>query len=208
MKQMKTLIRKIGRDRLAILLIGGLLILIISIPTDSLVSRNGKTQDSSNKGTTGTGRQTSYETTGGKQSIVSGTDYAAYLEKKLQNVLQTIDGAGQVYVMITLRDAGGCVIEKNIAYERENETRKNSDGTTQTSTSSSDSEETVYTVDENGNSIPLISKQILPSVEGILIVAEGGDRADVKSEMKQAVLSLFNLDEHKISIVKMKGKTG
>ena len=46
MKQWKQIIEKIGKDRLAILLIGGLLILVISMPV-----KNDKKADSSQKST-------------------------------------------------------------------------------------------------------------------------------------------------------------
>ena len=46
MKQWKQMIEKIGKDRLAILLIGGLLILVISMPV-----KDDKKTDSSSKST-------------------------------------------------------------------------------------------------------------------------------------------------------------
>ena len=39
-------------------------------------------------------------------------------------------------------------------------------------------------------------------------MTDGADRENVKKQMEDAVLSLFDLDEHKIAIVKMKSKTG
>lgn len=214
MKQWKQIIEKIGKDRLAILLIGGLLILVISMPV-----KNDKKADSSQKSTqslTGLTEKVSEEpATGSTYDAVLSTDqtmqlydtYAAYLEKKLGNALITINGAGRVKVVVTLEDVGSSIVEKDISYQRDNDNQN--DGSTSSSAARyEDQEETVYTVDSQGRDIPYVSKRILPSVEGILIVTDGADKENVKKQMKAAVLSLFDLDEHKIAIVKMKSKTG
>lgn len=214
MKQWKQIIEKIGKDRLAILLIGGLLILVISMPV-----KNDKKADSSQKSTqslTGLTEKVSEEpVTGSTYDAVLSTDqtmqlydtYAAYLEKKLGNALITINGAGRVKVVVTLEDVGSSIVEKDISYQRDNDNQN--DGSTSSSAARyEDQEETVYTVDSQGRDIPYVSKRILPSVEGILIVTDGADKENVKKQMKAAVLSLFDLDEHKIAIVKMKSKTG
>ncbi len=214
MKQWKQLIEKIGRDRLAILLIGGLLILVIGMPV-----KDDKKADSSQKSTqslTGLTEKVSEEpATGSTYDAALSTDqtmqlydtYAAYLEKKLGNALIAINGAGRVKVVVTLEDVGSSIVEKDISYQRDNDNQN--DGSTSSSAARyEDQEETVYTVDSQGRDIPYVSKQILPSVEGILIVTDGADKENVKKQMKAAVLSLFDLDEHKIAIVKMKSKTG
>lgn len=214
MKQWKQLIEKIGKDRLAILLIGGLLILVISMPV-----KDDKKTDSSPKSTqslTGLTEKASEEpATGSTYDAALPTDqtmqlydaYASYLEKKLGNALITINGAGRVKVIVTLEDVGSCIVEKDISYQRDNDSENNGNASS-SAARYEDQEKTVYTVDSQGRDIPYISKQLLPSIEGILIVTDGADRENVKKQMEDAVLSLFDLDEHKIAIVKMKSKTG
>ena len=53
--------------------------------------------------------------------------------------------------------------------------------------------------------IPFVSKELLPKVEGILIVASGGDNQKVKQNISEAVLALFQVEAHRIKIVKMSG---
>ena len=214
MKQWKQMLEKIGKDRLAILLIGGLLILVISMPV-----KDDKKADSSQKSTqslTGLTENVSEEpATGSTYDAALPTDqtmqlydnYAAYREKKLGSALIMIQGAGRVRVVVTLKDVGSSIVEKDISYQRDNDNQN--DGNTSSSAARyEDQEETVYTVDSQGRDVPYVSKEILPSVEGILIVTDGADQENVKKQMKAAVLSLFDLDEHKIAIVKMKSKTG
>jgi len=39
---------------------------------------------------------------------------------------------------------------------------------------------------------PLVSKELLPKVEGILIVASGGDNQKVKQNISEAVLAIIS----------------
>ena len=57
----------------------------------------------------------------------------------------------------------------------------------------------------DGNETPFVNKEILPKIDGVLIVAEGGADASVRKNISEAVEALFGLDAHKIKIVKMKG---
>ena len=68
------------------------------------------------------------------------------------------------------------------------------------------SEETVYTADESGREVPFINKTTTPGVEGVLVVAQGGQNQTVAQEMKEAIMALFGIEEHKIKVVKMKGE--
>ncbi len=212
MKQIKKIIEKLGKDRLAILLIGGLLLLVVTIPTkkedkQSVLYATKQNQSQSIQSKNGSDKS-DYSGLEITASVLETYDlYSEYLESKLCSILQNMNGAGKVEVFITLHDAGSIIVEKDISYRRNNDS-KNDGKTTTSSAEYEDKQETIYTVDENGNEVPFVAKQILPSIEGILIVAQGGDNETVKNQMKEAVLSLFELDEHKITIVKMKSKTG
>lgn len=212
MKQLRIMIEKLGKDRLAILLIGGLLLLVVTIPTKKedkqsvlYATKQNQSQSMQSKNGSDKSDNRGIEMTG--DALETYDRYSEYLESKLCSILQNMNGAGKVEVFITLHDAGSTIVEKDISYRRNNDS-KNDGKTTTSSAEYEDKQETIYTVDENGNEVPFVAKQILPSIEGILIVAQGGDNENVKNQMKEAVLSLFELDEHKITIVKMKSKTG
>lgn len=42
-----------------------------------------------------------------------------------------------------------------------------------------------------------------PQVEGVLVIAEGGDKSSVKEEIIGAAQALFGIEPHKIKIMKM-----
>lgn len=44
------------------------------------------------------------------------------------------------------------------------------------------------------------------SVSGVVIVAEGADNAVVRTKISEAVMALFPIDAHKISIIKMRSQ--
>ena len=50
---------------------------------------------------------------------------------------------------------------------------------------------------------PYVTNQYLPDVEGVLVVAQGGGNAVTVSDISDAVMALFNIEPHKIKIVKM-----
>lgn len=212
MKQLKKIIEKMGKDRLAILLIGGLLLLVVTIPTkkeneQSVLYTTKQNQSINTQSLSGSGKSDNIGLKVTGSALETYDLYSEYLENKLCTILQNMNGAGKVEIFISLQDAGSIVVEKDLSYRRNNDSKNDGEATT-SSAEYEDTQETVYTVDENGNEVPFVAKQILPSIEGILIVAEGGDNAKVKNQMKEAVLSLFELDEHNITIVKMKSKTG
>jgi stage III sporulation protein AG len=43
-------------------------------------------------------------------------------------------------------------------------------------------------------------------VEGVVVVAEGGDSPQVQTKIRDAVMSLFDIEAHKVIVVKMSGQ--
>lgn len=162
----------------------GVLLLVIAMPVDRAKKQGEKTvltEASSEKDE--------------KQTGENDEDTATEaLEKRLEEVLSLIDGAGKVRVMITLKDTGEKVVEKDTTRR----TDSNATGTQgQDMTSSS-----VYERDGSVE-IPYISNELTPQVEGVLVVAQGGGNSIVKQHLLQSVMALFPLEAHKITIVKM-----
>lgn len=116
------------------------------------------------------------------------------LERRLEETLSLIDGAGCVRVMLTLKDTGEKVVEKD--------TTRRSGGSASAEETSDVSQSTVFS--KNGSEeTPYISNELTPQVEGVLVVAQGGGDSLVKQNILQSVMALFPLEAHKITIVKM-----
>lgn len=121
-------------------------------------------------------------------------DYVSQMETKLESVLKNVQGVGKVSVMITISESSEKVIEKD--EETSIQSSLEADGSTNSSTQQG--ETSVYA----GNETPYIKKEISPQVEGVLVVAEGGDNAVVIEQITSAVQALFGIAPHKIKVMK------
>ncbi len=134
-------------------------------------------------------------------------DYTAQLEHKLEKVLSQMEGVGKVKVMITVSDYGTCVLEKDQKRNTTTTTETDSNGGNRAVTEEQREETTVYT--ENGQEkIPYIQKEELPTIEGVVVVAEGGGNSRMISQISETIQALFPVEAHKIKVVKMSSKEG
>lgn len=179
--------KKLKRSDWLILVLAGILILIIALPTDT----KGKKQAEEAK------ENISKE----NNTMEASKDE---IERKLEDILEKIDGAGEVKVMITYQDSGTQVVEKDKNTSENSLEESDSTGGVRSTKEQQLQESTVYEEADAGNT-PFVSKELLPKVEGILIVASGGDNQKVKQNISEAVLALFQVEAHRIKIVKMSG---
>ncbi len=128
-----------------------------------------------------------------------GENYEEELEERLEEILSQMEGVGKVQVMITLQSSAKEVVEKDYSTQ-ENRENVSLDETNQSSISKE--ENTVYSETDEG-SVPYVVQEIYPKVEGVLVVAEGGDNSYVNIAIVEAIQALFDVDIHKIKIVKM-----
>lgn len=92
-------------------------------------------------------------------------------------------------VMITVKDKGEKVVARDSASSHSSSTAEN--GTVSDSYSMDST--TVY----DGEDMPYETKELLPEVEGIVVVAQGADNITVESKIYQTVKALFQVDAHK-----------
>jgi stage III sporulation protein AG len=175
------------KNTLLILGLVGLILVVISIPTESRNSGgDSDTADSTENGS-GTSTQNSND------------QYVQEMEKKLETILEETEGAGTVSVMITLKATSENVVEKD-----HTENNSESTGDSDSQTSEDISESTVFTESSDGTQSPYVSKTLTPEIDGIIIVADGGDDAVVVESITSAVKALFDVDMHKIKVMKRK----
>lgn len=174
------------KDKNTWLILGivGVLLLVIAMPVDR----------SEQKDPEGAQAQQSASETAAQTGQEAADDTTAALEKRLEETLSLIDGAGKVRVMITLKDTGEKVVEKDV-------TRRTDAGAGGTGNSDL-SQSSVYEK-EGSTETPYVSNEMTPQVEGVLVVAQGGGNSLVKQNILQSVMALFPLEAHKITIVKM-----
>ncbi len=119
--------------------------------------------------------------------------YKAELEEQLERTLGKVEGVGRIEVMISLKDSGESRLAQDI--QRERSVSENGDN----------SEKEEYKTLLTEGSQPYIINKSRPEIEGVLIIAEGGGNASVKSSLISACSALFGIEANKTEVLKMGG---
>lgn len=175
---------KWDKTQWTILILAGILLMVIAIPTEGSKKQAVQTVQSEEK------------VTGREEGYVEG------LERRLKNRLSQIEGAGRVEVMITLEDYGESVVEKDI--EKNTSQRIQEGGENEKSTEKTEEvrQETVYQ-ELDREKEPFVGTERTPKIAGVLVVAQGADATAVKQNISEAVMALFQIDVNRIKVVKM-----
>ena len=174
------------KNQLIILLLTGILLLVIVVPLPENAD-----QDSADPVTA-----SAQEGNEGSQK------YEEYLEKRTEETLRHVEGVGEVEVMITLRSTGQKIVEKDQQSSSQSTEETDSTGGTRSTEESSSDKTSVYEQGTDGSQIPYVTKEISPEVEGVVVIADGGDNAVVVRNITEAVQALFGVEAHKIKIMK------
>ena len=130
--------------------------------------------------------------------------YTQNLEKELESILSSVDGAGKVRVMITLKNTSTKEVLMEEPYSESNVTEHDGDGGSRDSNEKSQDYHVIYKESSDGTMIPFVVSEISPQVEGVAVVAEGGDSAVVKEKITGIIKALFGIEINKIAVGKMK----
>ncbi len=192
------------KDNLIILVLTGILLVIIALPTGSPKEEKGEEGNCngipSPAGTEG-------EAADGEAAGKAQEDYAASLEARLTEALSRMAYVGKVEVMITLKSSSELVVEKEQPVMRSSTNESDSQGGTRAVSQVDSRENTVYRTD-GSSSEPYVVKTLPPRVEGVLVVAEGAGRGNVNKTIVEIAEALFGVEAHKVKVVKMEPETG
>lgn len=183
--------KNIKKDNLLIILLAGILLVVIALPTSNKENKAGKSQANQTANTTKV------------QSETGTSSYINELENRLEEVLSKVQGVGDVDVMITLKSSKELIVEKDTPTTNQTSQEEDAEGGKRNTVDKSSSETTVYEQDNNGSNIPYVVKELEPEIEGIIVIAKGGDDPVVVKNISDAVLALFHVEAHKIKVMKM-----
>ena len=222
MEKWKQKIRNMKKEDYIVLLLIGVLLLIISLPADKekkggnsagvLQEKNG--QEGGNA--VEPGESTEKTSSGGTQGLVIETgnfnnnnsysldSYVDSLEKRMEEIISGMEGVGKVQVMITLSDTGMEILERNREITASDLEETDNAGGNRKNTESGEREEVIYKKDADGNETPYVVQRKLQEVTGVVVIAEGAGNTKVKENIIGAVSVLFNLNEHRIKVIRMK----
>ncbi len=175
------------KNQLLILLLTGILLLVIVVPLPE------ETEEDSTA---------AVEAGAGNGTGTDAQDYEGYLEERTAEALRQVEGVGEVEVMITLSSTGQKVVEKDQQNSSQTTEEADSSGGTRTTEDSSSDRTSVYEQGSDGTQTPYVTKELSPEVEGVVVIADGGDNAVVAQDITEAVQALFGVEAHKIKIMK------
>jgi stage III sporulation protein AG len=192
--------KKLKKENYVVIFLVGILLLVAAWPVEKqnetdLWDTSDATMDMKEDETSDSLLQMTEEET-------ASDDYTGELAKELEELLSTMEGAGQVKVMITLKASSEKVIEKEKSSSQSSSTEVDSQGGSRNTADISSSEETVYTEDGSVQS-PFVKQIIYPEIEGVVVSAQGGGNASVNKNITEAIQALFGIEAHKIKIIKM-----
>jgi len=137
---------------------------------------------------------------------VSGGDeleqYRQRLCTQLEQFLQSMDGAGKTKVYITMHSSSEIIVERNSPYIKRNE-EETQEGSTRSISETENDSEVVLMTQSDGGQVPIVVKEVVPVVRGVVVAAQGADNVQVKNDITQLVMALFGIEEHKIRVVKL-----
>lgn len=202
------------RDNLIIIILAGILLFIIALPTKKEEDTGGSlfANPVSKLDSPGVFAPEGAESAGQNNVLNAGnkdalTDYAEAQEKKLAELLSAINGVGKVEVMLTFLSSEELVVEKDAPTVRSNTIEKDSEGGSRTVTQFEMGDSTVYR-SSSGTSEPYVVKTLNPRVEGVLVVAEGAGDDAVSGSIAQIAQALFGVEAHKVVVMPMESGTG
>jgi stage III sporulation protein AG len=195
MDKKKFSLKEIGLPKMIMIFAAGLLIIVLSIPGIFGVKKSSEddTSDNNTEVVLKDTNTTSYDT----------NTYISEMENELENILKKVSGIGEVEVMITPKASSEQVPLKDNSSTEESVNEEDGEGGSRTNGSVTREDSTVFYTDENGNSTPYIIQELEPEVEGVVVIAEGGDNVNVIMDIIETVEVLFNVPAHKVKVMKM-----
>lgn len=115
------------------------------------------------------------------------------IQAEMADILGAISGVGQVKVMLTVDSDG----ERQLAQD----TELSYSGDTRAPEDYSRRSETVLVGSGSGGGA-VVTRTLYPTYRGALVVCQGGDRADVKLAVTEAVAALTGLSADRITVAK------
>lgn len=205
-KRLKNIIEKkdlrkwFKRDNLIILVLGGVLLLIIAWPADNKKEEEQKNTAAEKNQAASALPDTGAESEGDERERENTADYTAALEKRLTELLGSMEGVGKVRVMITLEASEELVVEKDRSSTNSRTAEEDAEGGSRTVYQTDSREETVYS-DEGRK--PYVIKTFSPVVEGVVVAAQGAGTARISRDITEAVQALFGIEAHKVKVIRM-----
>lgn len=128
------------------------------------------------------------------------TKYEEQIEKRLEDLLGAVEGAGETRVMLTL----DCGSEPVYATQGKTSQSSQSSAAGEANASESYSAEQAYVILGTGSGERgLVLKTLEPKVRGVAVLCQGADSIQVRQNIIEAVTAVLGIGSNKVSVGKM-----
>ena len=124
--------------------------------------------------------------------------YEEELERRLTNILEKMEGVGQVSVMLTTFSNDEKVLAEEKTQNYEHQEEKDEAGGMRI-TEKNDIRGKIIL--QSGNT-PFIVKENRPKIEGVLVLAEGAANSVIKAQIVESESNVLQFTVHKVSVFK------
>lgn len=122
-------------------------------------------------------------------------EYAAFMEKKLEDIISSISGAGKAKVMITVDGSAESIYARDVK----------SGGESGEKEKFSDENKYVLIKTDSSSEEALLLKIMQPRIRGVAVVCEGGDSVYVQEKIIETVSAVFDINSSRINVTKLAG---
>lgn len=138
---------------------------------------------------------------GAESADVAGSD-ESLLERRLEEILRQIEGAGRVSVKLTFATGRMYEYAENATREESTTTEHDSGRVRRETTEVRTSGEVVTTQERGtGYAVPVVRNVLEPRVQGVLVVSDGARDARVRSALTDAVATVLDIPPHKVAVL-------
>ena len=129
-------------------------------------------------------------------------EYAADIERRLGDLIGSMQGVGNATVLVTLESGAENVYAQQ---EKRNTDQTSENGATETSRTfrKENVEQSYILIEQNGERQALVKTQLQPRVQGVVVACQGADNPRVEQSVIHVVTTALNIPTTRVCVVKI-----
>lgn len=173
-----------------------LILLIIVIISVNVIWKSDNKQNSNN-------RSEGNNTYSNQAVLASNNEGKDDLEKRLENILSQVEGAGEVSVMLSYSSTSQTVPMYDES-ESSTVTEETDNAGGQRKVSQSDYKKNVVYKEEGSQKEPITQTIKTPEITGVIVICDGAKSPTIKADITNAVSAVTAVATHKIQVLERK----
>lgn len=133
------------------------------------------------------------------------SEYEEAYEAQLTEMLEGINGVGDVTVFVNVDATDKKVLEKNTNIQSQTTNETDREGGTRKVEEASKDEQLVL-VRNGEKEVPLVLETKKPEIRGVLVVAKGAENIQIKKWIIEAVTRALDVPNHRVAVMPKKSK--